>query len=209
MNRETAALVDPIFVQTWRLRGALAGVGAGIEQVLDGQAELKQLLSLLSASDAGKRQGDFLGIHYPLVCWIDELMTGTPGISEIWNENKLEGEIFGSNDRAWMFWRQAEIAESIGRETWLEVFYLCVAHGFTGNAIDRPGSMKNWLHRTRIRIGCVPDLSLPFEKDLAPAADVPPLYGQHAVRRMLTVAWGAAAILLPALSYLTVRFLTA
>ena len=203
MKRATAELVDPIFLRTWQLQESLRS--GTREQVAEAQSEIKQMLSQLSASTVGPTSGDFLGIHYPLVCWIDELMTADRSIANLWNECKLEGTLFGTNDRAWKFWRQAELAESMGREEWLEIFYLCVAHGFTGNMVDDSEKLKNWMHRTRLRISTVPNLSLPFERDLAPAADVPPLYGRHALQKMMMVAWAASVIILPTLSYLLVR----
>lgn len=203
MKRTTAELVDPIFSLTWKLRESLQLADRDV--IAEAQSELKQLLSVVAASDIGPISGDFLGIHYPIVCWIDEVMTADRLIAEHWNECKLEGELFGTNDRAWKFWRQVELAETLGREEWLEVFYLCVAHGFTGNLVDDAEKLKNWMHRTRLRIGHVPELQLPFQRDLTPAADVPPLHGRRALRRMTMVAWAASVVLLPTLSYLLVR----
>lgn len=203
MKRTTAELVDPIFLLTWQLRESLQH--AEITVVAEAQAELKQLLSQLAASDVGAANGDFLGIHYPIVSWIDEIMTSERAIAPVWNECKLEGELFGTNDRAWKFWRQVELAESLGREEWLEIFYLCVSHGFTGNLLDEPEKLKNWMHRTRLRIGNVPELKLPFQSDLVPSPDVPPLYGRRALQRMMMVAWAASVLLLPTISYMLVR----
>jgi type VI secretion system protein ImpK len=203
MKRNTAELVDPIFNLTWTLRESLQHADATI--VAEAQSELKQLISQLAASEVGPTSGDFLGVHYPIVSWIDEIMTAERSIAKLWNECKLEGELFGTNDRAWKFWRQVELAESLGREEWLEIFYLCVAHGFTGNLQDEPEKLKNWLHRTRLRIGAVPELKLPFQSDLVPSPDVPPLYGRRAFERMMMVAWAASVVLLPMLSYMLVK----
>ncbi len=170
------------------------------------RAELKKLLSQVYNAQltAGHSSGDYLGSVYPLVCWIDEIVTDDERLGHAWNENKLEGEWFGSNDRAWMFWRQAALAETLGRREDLAVFYLCVQFGFTGQYRSEPEKLAAWVHRIRVSLGWVPDLKLPFSHDLAPATDAPPLAGAAALRRASHVGWTAAVVLLPALSYLAV-----
>jgi len=205
MLPETAELVDPIFERTWRILDSDSPLS--VDALSVPRSELKELLSrVLNAQLATGHDavGDYLGSVYPLVCWIDEIMTDDERLGHAWNENKLEGEWFGSNDRAWMFWRQAALAETIGRRDDLAIFYLCVQLGFTGQYRTEPEKLAAWSHRTQAALGLVPELQLPFRNDLAPATDAPPLVGAAALRRASHVAWMSAVVLLPVLSYLTV-----
>lgn len=86
----------------------------------------------LSGEETRPTGDEFLGIRYALACWIDELFILYSPVEKDWNERKLEGELYGSNDRAWKFWRQAEMALSRPRSDALEVFFLCVLMGFRG-----------------------------------------------------------------------------
>lgn len=205
MTPETAHLVDPVFSRTRQLRDAL--LAGHNDQLVTGRSEIKELLSRVQDAElaSGLQSGsDYLGLRYPLACWIDEVMTDDASTSGVWNENKLEGELFGTNDRAWMFWRQAQLAETLRRDEALSVFYLCVSLGFTGQHRNDPDKLAAWMHRTRISLGIVPELKLPFAGDLAPATDAPPLTGASALRRASYVGWAAAVFLLPTLSYIAV-----
>ncbi|QDV55741.1 DotU family type IV/VI secretion system protein [Rosistilla oblonga] len=205
MRPETAQLVDPVLSLTWQLRDALAA--GQTERFASGRSELKELLSRIHNAElaAGhSTSSDYLGLGYPLACWIDEMMTDDATAGRIWNENKIEGELFGSNDRAWMFWRQAQLAETLGRSEDLAVFYLCVSLGFTGQHRNNPEQLAAWMHQTRLGLGIVPELKLPFANDLAPATDAPPLTGAAALQRAGYVGWTAAVVLLPLMSYLAV-----
>jgi type VI protein secretion system component VasF len=212
MRSETAALVDPVLTRACGLRDSLAvapvGSPEGARLMEQGRTELTKMLARVQNAEmaAGLATGgDYLGIGYPLTCWIDELMTEDLQSGALWNENKLEGELYGSNDRAWMFWRQAELAETLGREETLAVCYLCVSLGFTGTLRKDPQKLSAWMHRMRVRIGLVPELKLPFAHDLAPATDAPPLRGASLLQRASTVGWVASVVLLPLLSFLAVH----
>ena len=219
MRPELAALVDPVFDRTWQVlelknpdppgpveAGPADTRPADKGQLATARAELKELLSRVRAADMARAPAgnDYLGLVYPLVCWIDEVLTADDRVGQAWNENKLEGEWFGTNDRAWMFWRQAELAETLDRREDLAVFYACVQLGFTGQYRTEPEKLDGWIHRTRVALGWVPELKLAFSHDLPPAADVPPLTGTAAIGRASQVGWSAAVVLLPVLSYLAV-----
>ena len=47
-----------------------------------------------------------LDIRYAMVCWIDELFILNSVWGTQWNEQKLEVDLFGTNDRAWKFWEK-------------------------------------------------------------------------------------------------------
>jgi len=206
MSPETSELIDPVLRCTWKLRDAL--LRGQTNHLLTGRSEIKTLLSRLHDAELASglhTGGDYLGLCYPVACWIDEVMTDDVKISQIWNENKFEGELFGTNDRAWMFWRQAQLAETLRRDEALSVFYLCVSLGFTGQHRNDPDKLAAWMQRTRTSLGLVPELSLPFANDLAPATDAPPLTGLSKLRTAGYAGWAAAVLLLPALSYITVK----
>ncbi|MEM9587713.1 MAG: DotU family type IV/VI secretion system protein [Planctomycetota bacterium] len=211
MRPDIAELVDPVFHAVGCLREALRAHEIAASDpgpsIKAGRSELKERLTRIQSEELASGRGssgDYLGLRYPLVCWIDEVMTEDPLANIAWNENKLEGELFGTNDRAWMFWRQSELAETLARSDDLAVFYLCVSLGFSGQHRGNPDQLNAWMHRIRIGIGMVPELKLPFAHDLAPPSDVPPLRGTGVLRRASHIGWTAAVVLLPVISYLAV-----
>ncbi len=97
----------------------------------------------------GEETEGFFGIRYPLICWADEIIIRDSPWGERWAESSLEGQRFGSNERAYRFWEQAEIAEGrIGAEA-LEVFYLAVMLGFRGSLQDNPEELQAWFKRVK------------------------------------------------------------
>ncbi len=83
----------------------------------------------------GQRIGNhFLGVRYALVGWLDELFTCDSPWAALWNEQKLEVELYGTNDRAWKFWEQARLAQARPGSEALEVMFLCVMLGFRGES---------------------------------------------------------------------------
>jgi type VI protein secretion system component VasF len=205
MQPSIARLVEPIFDRTLELRQSVSlGQTNDLLAVRD---ELKELLNRVrSGEDRLNRQrsSDYLGLSYPLACWIDEIMTADVTVGSTWNEMKLEGSLFGTNDRAWMFWRQSELAETFGFSDDVAVFYLCASFGFSGQYSNDPDKLSGWMQRCRLSLGIVPELRLPFAGDLAPMTDVPPLIGTKRLRHASHVAWASAVVLLPVMSYLIV-----
>src|SRR5947209_13972033 len=84
------------------------------------------------ASEAAPAGRPFLGVRYALACWLDELLILNSPWSAAWNERKLEAALYGTNDRAWKFWEQAELAAARPTTDALEGFFLCVVLGFRG-----------------------------------------------------------------------------
>ena len=80
----------------------------------------------------------FLGIRYALACWLDELFIVDSPWDQQWNEKKLEVALYGSAERAWLFWEQARKAEGRPEGDALEVFFLCVVLGFRGELRGEP-----------------------------------------------------------------------
>jgi len=229
MHENTANLVHPILHYGLTLRGRL---DAGETPDLDfEQARLRDLLLIASENarvpDAAQRQmhtswlgeggpgsalavsagESFLGARYALICWLDELLSDGTTWGQRWNEQKLEVDLCGTNDRAWNFWRQAEIAQCRTDLDALEAFYLCVMLGFRGQLRDHDDRLQSWIARTQIALGKVQELNWPEDVELQPPCGAPPLYGRRQLKRMVLTAWVAALIALPVLSFTIARHL--
>lgn len=157
-------------------------------------------------SDERKHAADhFLGVRYALVCWLDEQFCNETAWGQRWNENKLEMELYGTNDRAWRFWEQARIARSRAGSDALEVCYLCVVLGFRGQLRDQPERLQQWLQSARRRLGKVRELEWRYAADFDPPSVAPPLWGRDRLRRMALTAWIALLIFIPTMSFLLMR----
>ena len=76
-----------------------------------------------------------------LVFWIDELLTNAHWEhAQDWRNDSLEFELYGTRDRATLFYRDAEIARGLTSTEALEVFGLGAALGFQG--IYRSGNLQ-------------------------------------------------------------------
>src|SRR5262245_39001938 len=117
-----------------RLKGMLlTETEAGRYGDFGGEAKPPTLTNGSAGREGNAADGEpFLGIRYALVCWLDEMFVLDSGWSEAWNERKLEGALYGTNDRAWRFWDQAKRAEKRPTADALEAFFLCVMLGFSG-----------------------------------------------------------------------------
>ena len=150
----------------------------------------------------------FLGVQYPLACWLDEtFMLNAPGWwSSQWEADTMEVRLYGgSQQRAWRFWDQARKAEGPrGTPEAVEAFLWAVMLGFRGApegqspAIDPPVWVDNV--RRRLLSARAAEFPTPAQKD--PPTYVPPLRGPDRVRTMLRVAAvvGAVAVFAIALS---------
>jgi type VI secretion system protein ImpK len=151
--------------------------------------------------------GRFLGVRYALVCWLDELFILHSSWERRWNENKLEVQLYGSNDRAWQFWEQARQAGVRPSADALEAFYLCVMLGFTGERVDRPAELVTWIATTRTQV--LAQLPARWDSPAArePVPAVPPRRGFERFQRMLAVLTVAALIFVPVAAFAVVRYL--
>jgi type VI secretion system protein ImpK len=219
MRQEIANLVHPVFEHGLRLRDRL---GRGEETSLE--AEQAALLGLLlgdrearrhpdyggddpGAAPAGPGEeaaGPFLGARYALVCWLDELFILASPWGQRWNEYKLEGRLYGSNDRAWRFWDQARLA-AVRSPDALEAYFVCVMLGFSGELEGDSEALSGWVAATRHQIQQatatgwrgVPGLELPTR--------VAPLSGRAGLRRMLLVASVVLLAVVPAVAWVLAR----
>jgi type VI secretion system protein ImpK len=210
-SRRLATLVYPAFRHGLRLKERLR---LGRFDMHQEQAELKRLVKNAEAAslpDPGGPAGTaYLGAGYPLACWLDEIFILDPGSPwrDEWREQSLETALYGSRDRAFQFWAQAEMAERRGDIDALEVFYLCVMLGFRGDREGDPYALEQW--RERVETHLVQARATrwddePPEKPIPPA-DVPPLVASEQLRRLLLTAGVLVAVALVGLSFAATRF---
>ncbi|TWT90078.1 hypothetical protein Mal64_04610 [Pseudobythopirellula maris] len=167
--------------------------------------EQSALTSLLLAIPAGSSDAGDRGARYAVVCWIDEMFTTRSKWAEAWNERKLESELYGGNDRAWEFWRQAKLAEAQPTDDALRAYFLCVALGFRGRMRDEPAKLQAWVEKTRPRAARAPHppgRTSPLPRRRQPARL---LRGAARLRRMTAVAAVVVLCLLPLLTYSLVQ----
>jgi len=211
MQEEIAELVYPIFNQGLRLKERLEeGEELDLEKE---QAHLKgQLLTDTEARRWGDFGGDldadnqangaaaaeqFFGIRYALVCWLDELFILDSPWSVAWNERKLEGALYGTNDRAWRFWEQAKKAERRSSRDALEVFFLCVMLGFRGEYGEDPTALDNWVSAARAHISRGLAANWPYPPELEPPINVPPRHGRVQLENMVIRGGVLLLLLIP------------
>jgi type VI secretion system protein ImpK len=210
MRDDAARFVYPVLETGLTVRDRLA---EGTPLVFDREhARLRDLLLSPAAEDgvigprpAGRATpAGFLGARYALACWLDELFTQGTAWRDVWNERKLEIELYGTNDRAWKFWDQARQAEQRPASDALEVFFLCAQLGFRGTMADDPAKLRQWAEAARQRVGELPVEPTPYDLEPDPIFDAPPRHGFRRFENMILVAGATALILIPAVSYLIV-----
>lgn len=223
MRDDLANLVNPILRTTLDLRdGWAAGSGpsldGGRQRLRDRFAPLLRAhppgvasptaapVDLL-AGPAATPEAPYLGLGYPLACWVDELFTLRSPVASQWTDRKLEVEYFGTNDRAWRFWVQADLAAARPELDHLEVFFLCAALGFRGDKIDDPAGYTAWATATRDRL--LPDRAADWvgPPALDPPANVPPRHGFARLRRMAIAAGVFGLVAVPTAAWLVTRLL--
>ncbi len=153
----------------------------------------------------GRRPAEvFLGIRYPLVCWLDEWFCDQfPW--EKWQERPLEKVLYGTGDRAWKFWEQARLAETHPTTEVLEVFFLCVMLGFRGNRRQTPETMRPWMTATQAQLTAAHGLPWQGPPELEPWTHVPRLRARERWQRLvLAVGLGLLAVV-PAATFYLVR----
>ncbi len=217
MREELANLVHPVLT-----------AGLGLKERLDRgelpalEAEQAALTGLLLSDrdaarwpDFGGDHGDetaggevFLGVRYALVCWLDELFVLDSPWSERWNEHKLEVQLYASNERAWKFWDQARLAAGRPTADALEVFFLCVMLGFSGELGEEPERLREWITATRQQLSQARAREWPTPPAREPVTRVPPLTGRARLRTMLLVAAATLLALVPVVAFVLARQLS-
>jgi type VI secretion system protein ImpK len=154
--------------------------------------------ALDSAASGGARLG-FLGIHYALACWLDETFIADSPWRNQWNDRKLETTLFGTNERATEFWRQAERAQNRPTRDAVEVYFLCVMLGFRGELLDKPAELAAWRDRVEAQITQAEGRDYTPPPGLAVTPDVHALTGTLRMQRWFLVAAVAALAFIPLL----------
>lgn len=150
-------------------------------------------------------QSDFLGVRYALICWLDELFTqDNSEWAADWNEQKLEVELYGSNDRSWRFWQQAQLAQSRVSDDALEAFYLCVMLGFRGDLRNYDEKLRQWAGSARHRLGQIEEIEWPYASQLNVPVPAQPLRGRRRLRRMVMAACLTLVAVVPTVAFLLV-----
>jgi type VI secretion system protein ImpK len=144
-----------------------------------------------------RRSADsFLGIRYALVAWLDDVFILESPWSRLWNERKLETDLYGTNVRAELFWDQARRAEARATTDALEAYYLCVMLGFRGELADQPEKVEAWANAALARISRSQGQEWVLPPELEPPVNVPPLYGREHMQRMVLVGGAFALVLI-------------
>jgi type VI secretion system protein ImpK len=225
MRAEIVRLVFPVFTTgLQRKQELLAGVPMDLDVV---QKELVGLVQATTQTAAwvppGRFGQSFLGIPYAMSCWLDELFIQDDSPwKDQWAERKLETELFGTADRAWMFWQQSGIARKLSEPDALEVFYLCVVIGFRGIARDtaedatrdwpdapQGGDVKRWCDEIKEQLDSArqSDTAVPPPPS-QPTTNVPPLEGASRFQGMLYLWAAFLFVAAPILGYLILPGLT-
>jgi type VI secretion system protein ImpK len=235
MREEIANVVHPVLARGLDLRGRLlageepvfAAEQAALLGLLGGEREARrwpayggdepaagggELIPYAGprapASEVAPAYGPFLGGRYALACWLDELFILDTPWSQRWNEQKLEVRLYSSNDRAWKFWEQARQAADRTDTDALEVYFLCVMLGFTGELVDDPARLAGWIAATRSQLLRAGQGQWRAPPGLDPGTHVPPLRGRRALKRMLLTASAVLLAVVPVVALFLARRLS-
>jgi type VI secretion system protein ImpK len=209
MREELARIVYPILNQGLNLKER---VEMGDRPVLkDEQA----VLTVMLKRDAEARQDvsfggegeEYLGARYALVCWLDELFSDeTTEWGSRWSNSKLETQKYGTNDREFKFWDQADLAARRSDRDALEVFYLCVMLGFRGRWLDRPQELAEWRNAVEEQLNQEANQQWPGPAELpVRPANVPPLTAQNKLRRAILALLGVLGVAVLVIGFLTFK----
>jgi type VI secretion system protein ImpK len=145
------------------------------------QADLRGKLDL----PRDRRAGDFLGVRFPLVCWLDEIFILDSRWRHEWGNSALEPALYQTRDRAHLFWDQAAQAAARSDADALETFYLCVLLGFRGDLRDKPRELKDKCEQFKREIGLRKQLEWPQ----MPASRAEPETDIHALLASQRLRW--------------------
>jgi type VI secretion system protein ImpK len=145
----------------------------------------------------------FLGARYGLACWIDELFIVHSAWADLWKERPFEVALYGSRDRAWKFWEQADIAlrrpnaprtqTAPGADS-VETYFLCVVLGFRGRYLENPATVREYVDEMRPQVTRAS--TWPSPRDLGVKTNVEPLLGRAKLRRVIAVYGGVLLLVI-------------
>jgi type VI secretion system protein ImpK len=217
MRDENANVVYPVLLRALEIAKRL-GDGETLSFEVEQAALRTMLLSELEARRLPEYGGDaepisyrpatagaaarqrFLGIRYALACWLDELFLNHTTWDALWNEQKLEMELYGTNDRSWKFWEQAQLAEKRTANDALEAFFLCAELGFRGDLAGEPAKLEAWLTSVRTQLARAQSQPWIAPPEREPQTNVPPLRGRNRLQKMLLVGGVLLLLLIPVLT---------
>jgi hypothetical protein len=205
MNDELTRHIISVLDYGIKLKERLAG---GEHLLLDAEnAKLKQMLWGEGAVRGHPDYGDnlprpvlpdnreFLGVRYALASWLDEIFIEDPHSPwrEAWKDRALESDVYGgSQERAWRFWVQAELAEKRPGAEALEAYLWCVMLGFRGD--PRVVNPAEWAERVRRRVLAARQQEVRLPADLNLRTHVPALRGRDRLRTAARVLVIVAAV---------------
>lgn len=219
MRKEIADLVFPVFRKAIEIKEGLRAD----ERAFDFADSQKKLLTLLQAAvpDAlrsemlGDQQAfdasmtrarqNYLGARYALACWLDEIFISDSCWKDQWNASKVETTLYGMNERATEFWRQAQRAQSRPTRDALEVYYLCAMLGFRGEMIDRPADMQAWRDSVEPQITQAEGREYTSPPGLSITPNVRALKGAKAMQKWFMIATVIGLLLIPLVIILVLR----
>jgi type IV/VI secretion system ImpK/VasF family protein len=158
------------------------------------QSNLRELVRKIPNLGEEKSGGErFLGVRYPIVCWLDEIFILDSRWKSAWTEASLEMALYDSRDRAWNFWEQARLAESRVSIDALEVFFLCAMLGFRGDWHNKPERLRDWFQATRGLLLNKQQRRWTAPNEVQPPTYVPPLTAAKKKHQMLR-AWAVSLL---------------
>lgn len=188
MSPEFAAAVDPIFLKVLR-----AWERIQLHADLDPTSLHSQLLVGIREADdrlrSGSQQDAWDLARYALCAWIDDLMINRAWSGQRWWENnKLEFQLFSTNDAGTLFFQKAKQAQKITNRDAIEVFYIAVVLGFKGlyavseshflsQNYDLPPTREEWARRAASMLNTRPTRPA-LGGTAQPASGAPPLDGR-------------------------------
>ena len=215
MRKEIADLVFPVLRKAIEIKEGLRSN----EKAWSFSDSQKKLLSLLQAPVPESLRPDilgdqraidasistnrigYLGIRYALACWLDEIFISDSSWKEEWNASKVETNLYGMNDRASEFWKQAQRAQTRPTRDALEVYYLCVMLGFRGEFIEKPSEMVAWRENVENQITQGEEREYAPPPGLTITPNVPPLKGAGVMGKWFIVATMIGLLFIPLLVY--------
>lgn len=135
MTPHFASLVNPTFHYVLALVERLQR-GEAVELKAE-QIRIRTLLSeaegRLARPECPVQPDDFAVAKRGLVYWADEVLTRA---QKSWESHVLEWELYGTLDRAWLFYVDGETKALHATADVIEVYYLALALGFEGDLPD-------------------------------------------------------------------------
>jgi type VI secretion system protein ImpK len=200
----SAPFRDRVYAVIHHALGVKRRLDEGTSPAPDLASEQRELIALLGPENEARRSFDyggdgtvFLGVRYALACWIDELFILHSAWGSEWNAQKLETALYGTNNRAWMFWDQADLIlrrpgaprtpNPPGVDA-MEAFLLCIVLGFRGKLLDEPAKVRDYVEAFGPQVTRGESWQSPADRGVK--TNVEPLTGAQALRRVVWLYGG-------------------